>query len=249
MLLAIDTSTRFAGVALAEEDRVVAARTWFSRVNHSAELMPAVVQILKEQGITPKDLRGIAVSLGPGGFSALRVGLSVAKGLAAAEGLPLAGVGTLEMEAQPYRGAGLPVCAMVDAGRSDVAYALFGADGTPAGEEEICPPEELLDSLLLNPASLDSVPGPTLFCGEGTAPWTSLIKERLGGAALVVETPTPAARLWSLGLLGLKRMESGETDEPATLQPNYLRMPSIGGARRRDHRVQGSRPGGASEAL
>ena len=231
MLLAIDTSTRFAGVALADGERVVAGRTWYSRVNHSAELMPAVVQILKDCGVTTKDLTGIAVSLGPGGFSALRVGLSAAKGLAAAEGRPLVGIGTLEAEAHPYRGAGLAVCAMLDAGRNEVAAARFAADGSAIGEEQICLTEELLEA----------ISGTTLFCGEGAVTRAELIKERLGNDGMVVNSPTPAGRLWSLALLGQQRMELGQTDDAAALQPNYLRMPSIGGARQRDRRTQASR--------
>ena len=216
---------------MADGERVVAGRTWYSRVNHSADLMPAVVQVLKDCGVTTKELTGIAVSLGPGGFSALRVGLSAAKGLAAAGGLPLLGVGTLESEAQPYRGSGLPVCAMLEAGRNEVAAARFAADGSAVGEERICPPEELLEA----------ISGPTLFCGEGVGPREGLIRERLGSDGMVVNSPTPAARLWSLALLGQKRLELGQTDDAAALQPNYLRMPSIGGARQRDRRTQASR--------
>ena len=235
MLLAIDTSTRYAGVALADDGLVVAGRTWFSRVNHSAELIPAIAEILKEGRITTKDLTGIAVSLGPGGFSALRVGLSAAKGLAAAEGLELAGIGTLESEAHSYRGCGLPVCAMLDAGRNEAASAVFAADGSPVGEERISPVEELLES----------ISGPTLFCGEGVASRAAIIRERLGKDAVVVNSPTPAGRLWSLALLGRKRLELGQADNAAALQPNYLRMPSIGGARQRDRRTQRSNRGQA----
>ena len=129
MLLAIDTSTRYAGVALSEDGRVVSSRSWWSAVNHTAELMPAVSQLLGAAGVAVNDLEGIAVALGPGGFSALRVGMSVAKGLALASGKPLVGIGTLDAEAQPYWQTGLPVCALLDAGRSEVSSAHFGTDG------------------------------------------------------------------------------------------------------------------------
>ena len=125
MLLAIDTSTRFAGVALADGDRVVATRSWYSSVNHTAELMPAVVQLLKSHAVAVKDLEGVAVALGPGGFSALRVGISVGKGLAAAGGIPILGVGSLDVEAFPFSDCGLPVCVFLEAGRGEVASALF----------------------------------------------------------------------------------------------------------------------------
>ena len=88
MLLSIDTSTRYAGVALSDDERVVSCRLWYSRVNHTAELMPAVAQTLQHYGIAAHELEAVAVALGPGGFSSLRVGLSVAKGLVAAAGVP-----------------------------------------------------------------------------------------------------------------------------------------------------------------
>lgn len=228
MLLAIDTSTRFAGVALADQERVVSCRTWYSRVNHTAELMPAVAQVLQDRGLTAGDLSGIAVALGPGGFSALRVGLSVAKGLAATAVVPIVGVGTLDLEALPYLGTGLPVCAMVEAGRSEVASVLFGPGGNPRGQEWICSPDEMMDSITES----------TLFCGEGVVPWVSLIKERLGSKAVVMDSPSPGSRLWSLAALSRDRIASGDTDNPAELQPNYLRMPSIGVAKRRDRTPQ-----------
>ena len=230
MLLAIDTSTRFAGVALADADKVVACRAWHSRANHSAELMPAVAHILKDCDIAPGALTGIAVALGPGGFSSLRVGLSVAKGLAATGPTPLVGIGTLRLEAMPYLGSGMPVCAMVEAGRGDVAAAVFGPGEGEVSEERICPPQELLESFS----------GPALFCGEGAAVWASLIREQLGKQALVVAPPVQAVRLWALAALGWERVASGDFDDPAELQPNYLRMPSIGGPKRRDRRVQAS---------
>ena len=158
----------------------------------------------------------------------MRVGLSVAKGLAATAAVPVVGVRTLVLEAQPYFETGLPVCAMVDAGRGEVATALFGPGGIPKGEERICPPDELLDSIAES----------TLFCGEGVVPWASLIKERLGSQALVLDSPNPGNRLWSLAFLGRERIESGDTDDPAELEPNYIRMPSIGEVKRRDRRPQ-----------
>ena len=230
MLLAIDTSTRFAGVALADVDQVVACRAWRSRTNHSAELMPAAAQILKDHDTPAAALSGIAVALGPGGFSALRVGLSVAKGLAATCSLPLVGVGTLELEAFPYLGSGMPVCAMVEAGRGEVAAAVFGAEEADVSEERIWPPEELLELFS----------EPTIFCGEGAAARVSLIRERLGKQALIVDPAVPPGRLWSLAAIGWQRIASGDIDEPAGLQPNYLRMPSIGVAKRRDHTTQAS---------
>ncbi len=223
MLLAIDTSTRYAGVALAENGRVVSSRSWWSAINHTAELMPATSQLLGAAGVAVNGLEGIVVALGPGGFSALRVGMSVAKGLALASGKPLVGIGTLDAEAQPYWQSGLPVCALLDAGRNEVSSAHFNTDGQRTREDLICPPEDLIPTLA----------GTNLFCGEAVPARASLIREQLGQRAVVVDH-SPAARLWALAELGSRRLEAGVTDDVGTLQPYYLRMPTIGGPKRRD---------------
>ena len=247
MLLAVDTSTRYAGVALynaptPDNGRVIASRCWYSSVNHTSELMPAVSQILESQNTTLADLTGIAVALGPGGFSALRVGLSVVKGLAFTAGKPLIGIGTLDLEAHPYLSAGLPVCALLDAGRNEVASARFGREGQRVREDTVGTVEELLgeiaDASLQDP---ESQPGDTktLFCGEGVINWGELIRDNLKSRALVIES-SPASRLWSLCRLGWERLADGDVSDLATLQPLYLRMPSIGGPKRRDRVPQRS---------
>ena len=233
MLLSIDTSTRYAGVALSDDERVVSCRLRYSRVNHTAELMPAVAQTLQHYGIAAHELEAVAVALGPGGFSSLRVGLSVAKGLVAACGVPLIGVRTLDLEARPYLETGVAICAMLDVGRGEVATASFDSQGIAAGEERICPPGELLETISET----------TQFCGEGVVPWVSLIKERLGPMALGMASPSPGGRLWSLSAIARERLAAGQTDDPAALEPNYLRMPSIGALKQRDRRPQDATPG------
>ena len=230
MILAIDTSTRYAGAALADAHRVIAGYCWYSSANHTAELMPAVAQMFQSKGLNPGELQGIAVALGPGGFSALRVGISCTKGLALAWNKPIAGIETLELEAFPYLEAGLPVCALLDAGRGEVASALFGDGGHRSRDDLISTPDALLDSIT----------EPTLFCGEGVTPWVQLIQERLGTRGLVVAHHTPATRLWSLVELARRRLSIGDTDDLASLQPHYLRLPSIGSPKRRDRSPQQS---------
>ena len=83
--------------------------------------------------------------------------------------------------------------------------------------------------------------GPTIFCGEGVTPWQEQIAEALGADAQIVR-PVPAARVWALALLGQEKLMTGETGDLTTLQPEYLRMPSIGVRKQRDRLPQGRRP-------
>ena len=235
MLLAIDTTTRSASVALYDGTNVVASRSWRSVVNHSAELMPAIVHLLQSRGTTPRSLDAVAVALGPGGFSALRTGLSVAKGMAMASGIPILGISSLELEAYPFRCAGQTVCALLEAGRGEAASALIShpPDFGRLRGDRISGPEDLLDEV--EALGLESV----LFCGEGLTPWADLVRDRMGSQAILSHVP-PSARAESLAALASNRLQAGSSDELDQLQPNYLRMPSIGAPKRRDRKRQAS---------
>ncbi|PKB73414.1 MAG: tRNA (adenosine(37)-N6)-threonylcarbamoyltransferase complex dimerization subunit type 1 TsaB [SAR202 cluster bacterium Io17-Chloro-G7] len=248
MLLAVDTSTKYAGVALysvptSETGRVIASRCWYSSVNHTSELMPAVSQMLESQRVALADLTGIALALGPGGFSALRVGMSTVKGLAFILGIPVVGVGTLDLEAHPYARAKVPVCSILDAGRNEVASARFGGNGQRIRDDTVSTVPELLEELanLSTPStgSHQTENSRTLLCGEGVINWGDFIRERMNSRAMVIE-PSPATRLSSLCQLGWHKLGQGEVSDLVSLQPLYLRMPSIGGPKRRDQVPQSS---------
>ncbi|MCI0801924.1 MAG: tRNA (adenosine(37)-N6)-threonylcarbamoyltransferase complex dimerization subunit type 1 TsaB [Chloroflexi bacterium] len=234
MLLVLDTSTRYAGVALVNEDRVVASHAWHTTFNHTAELMPAVAHILERGGLTAAGLDGVAVALGPGGFSALRVGISAAKGLALVAKKPIVGVGTLDLEAYPYLRSGVPVCALLEAGREECATALFGTDGARLREDRVCGIDDFLAEVT------GEIPGPAIFCGEGVTAWRDQIAEALGAKAQIVR-PVPAARAWALALIGREKLAAGEIDDLTSLEPEYLRMPSIGVPKQRGRVPQGGR--------
>lgn len=220
MKLAIDTSTRQAGVALHDGGVVLGELAWVSEQNHSRELLPAIDALLHHVHAILENVDGLAVALGPGGFTALRVGLSVAKGLAFARGLPLVGIGTLEVAAYPFAATGLPLWALGDAGRGEVAAACFRQQ---ENEWRRLEPEHLttLDHICAR------IQEPALFCGELSAAMVAQLQERLGRLALV---PPAVARRRSAGVLaalGLGRLARGEQDNPDTLQPIYLRRPSV----------------------
>ena len=254
MLLSIDTSSRYGGVALSDADgsvadgSVIEARLWRSTANHTAQLMPAVAEILTARGIRARDLDAVAVALGPGPFSALRVGVSAAKGLAMAADFPIIGIDTLLMEAWPHvdlsvrphwPGGAIPI-AWLDAGRNEVAAGVFGNDAERVRDDRIASPEELLSQDAGNPWA-------ALYCGEAAWARRDVIKTLVGdGHGYAVMPWTPADRLWALAELAAIRIRDGESDDLATLQPYYLRMPTIGVARQRD-RVRQGRPGDRSQ--
>ena len=220
MLLAIDTSTAYAGVLLWDDDRPVYSQTWRSAYNHTAMLMPAVQHALQQADTTPRDLEAIAVALGPGGFSALRVGISAAKGLALPWGTPLVGVSTLETEAFPHAETGSPVCPLLNIGRRDMAWACYqNKDGRwqKTRDEAITPNTDLPTTL----------PADAIICGEGTLTAASLLRASGVDFPRVMEYPGPSLRLWALARLASERLQQGRVDDATSLQPLYLRKPSI----------------------
>ncbi len=124
MLLALDTSTARAGIALYDGD-VLAESVWQAGRDHGRLLMPAVEEIVRRLGRQPTDITAVAAARGPGSFTGLRVGLAVARGLAVALGVPAYGVGSLDVLAAGLPPLDRPVRAVLAAGRGRFATALF----------------------------------------------------------------------------------------------------------------------------
>jgi len=224
MLLAIDTATHMAGLALYDEarGRILGEETWYSVRNHTVELMPRIVRLLAQQHLSPGELTGLAVSLGPGSFTGLRIGLSVAKGLALANGLPLAGVPTLDVVAEPHKTQRLPICALLQAGRGRFAvghYHRYRGRWRRRGSVRITTLAEVYGQIA----------EPTLFCGEIETEHAEQIRQRLGLDALVIDPAGSLRRAGYLAELAWARLAQGDADDAAQLAPIYLHHPQIDG--------------------
>ena len=220
MQLAIDTSTDTAGIALARDREVLAELTWHCGQNHTTQLLPQIAHLLNQTGIDLKSISGIIVARGPGSFNGLRVGISTAKGLAFSLGVPIIGISTLEAEAYQHAETGLPVCPILNAGRGEVATALYQRKGN--AWHRLTP-----DHLTTVDALCPQITTTTVFCGELIPLIATQLRGQLKQRAII---PPPAAlfrRPSFLAELGLKRLEAGDYDHPSTLQPIYLRQPPI----------------------
>ena len=220
MELVLDTSTRYASVAVAREGMIVAELSWRSERNHSVELVPAIRRVAEQAGVGLGDATAVVVAQGPGGFSALRVGISMAKAFAMARGIPLVGVNTLDAEAQPYLGMGLPVCAIVGAGREKVYTARY-ADGASIGHR-VLSHEDLAAGITEE----------TLLCGEALPEVEELVRGRAGDLAVLAGTPPPTRRPAVLAQLGYELLQSGGEQAPESLEPIYMRAAQIAAAQR-----------------
>lgn len=218
MLVAIDTSTDYASLALHDGFQVRVEHTWESQRRHTVELLPRLVAALEQLGLGVKHLSGVAVARGPGSFTGLRVGMAVAKGLSLARGLPLVGIPTLDVIAAAQGRSRHTLCTVLQAGRGRICAATYRwRDGRwhPREEPRLTTWQKLTDE----------VASPTLFCGE-IDPAGAEVLANLDD--LVTLLPA-AARLRRAGFLAeeaWRRLNLGETDDPATLTPIYLQRPT-----------------------
>ena len=216
--LSIDTASSLASVALSRGGEVIAESTWQCQRNHSVELLPAIERLLADVSESASDLTAVFVSVGPGMYTGLRVGVATAQGLARASGLPLVGIGRLELDAYPHASFAGDVIAVHRAGRGDLAWATY-RDGP---WRELAPPH------LTKPDELaDSLGQQTLLTGEIDEELTALLAERAGNRAEIA-APATLGRSIALAELGHSRLEAGAAHEPALVAPVYLRPPAIG---------------------
>ena len=224
ILLALDTSTTYASVALASEQRLLAELTWEVGQRHSAELFDRLRWLLASAHLTPSALNGVAVALGPGSFNGTRVALAAAKTLAFALGVPLYGHATLDVIGWGYAPGTSSVWALLDAGRGQVYAARYLPATSPRGWA----PAE--DYAVLTPAELAervaASPFPVLFAGEWRAETRSALEHALGEQARFASEVAARRASW-LAELALARAAASEADDPLRLEPLYLRKPAI----------------------
>ena len=223
MELSIDSSTRYACVGLSRRGEALAELAWRSDRNHSVELVPAIRELLEHRAAEFHEIEAVFVAAGPGGFSALRVGMSTAKSLAVALGVPLVAVVTLDVEAQPYLALGAQVVALMEAGRERLYV------GSYSGPLDSASPEY---AVLERQETLSKIDADSIVCGEGVRAIAEEVREVLGGNARLVDVPPPTRRAGVLADLAYGRWQSGHADDPATLQPLYLRSSQIDSANR-----------------
>jgi tRNA threonylcarbamoyladenosine biosynthesis protein TsaB len=214
VLLALDTSTRSAGIALYDGVQVISEWVWVSNNHHTVELAPAVAMVLQRAGITAEDLTVLGIATGPGSFTGLRIGMALAKGLALARHLPMVGVPTLDILAVAQPVSAFNMVAVLQAGRGRLAAAWYQVvDHTwqALGETTV----QTVDDLSRK------IQHPTWVCGELNESERRLLGRKRKN--VILASPAQCVRRPSfLAELAWQRWLSGKVDDPATLTPTYL---------------------------
>ena len=215
MLLALDTSTQWIGLALYDGTQVFGEEIWQTHNHHTVEIAPAVQRLMGRCAVLPSALEGIGVALGPGSFTSLRIGLAVAKGMALALHLPVAGIPSLDVlaAAQPLRD--IPLAAVLQSGRNKLALGWYDAvDGAwqSRGEAEVTTAEALTAS----------IHKPTLVAGELSAEERQTLARKRRN--VILASPAQSMRRPAvLAELAWARLKAGQFDEIVSLAPIYLR--------------------------
>ncbi len=212
LLLAIDTCTRRASIALRDERTLLGEITWEAQREETARVSARIEELLRASHARAADLAAVAVAIGPGSFTGVRCGLAIGKGLALARGLPIIGATAFDVlaHAQPCRD--LPMLVALEAGRARAAVCRYEwIDGAPrvADAWRIVSWDDLL-------AELDTAE-PTWLCGEiASLAWTKLpLHVRVAPAAFNLR------RAGFLADLAFERWTRGEVDDAIALTAIY----------------------------
>ncbi len=229
MLLSLDTATRHSGLALYDGQQIVAELNWHSVDAQTTELLPRLEQLMAWAAVRPADLAALAVSLGPGSFTGLRVAISLAKGMALAHRLALIGVQTLDATAYPHLGGPDPVCAVVQAGRGRVLWSIYEAWTPAAGDSAVAlggwRGRRTAITLTDHAGLAAAIDRRTRLVGELTPELRDLLAARAGDLATLAGPAVATRRAGYVAELAWLRWQAGHTDDPSTLSPIYLHEP------------------------
>jgi tRNA threonylcarbamoyladenosine biosynthesis protein TsaB len=232
-----------ASIALATERELLGEYSWQVGQSHSTTLFPCVQWLLQATGRTMTDVRAIAVAIGPGSFNGIRVAVTAAKALAFVLHVPLVGICGLDVMAYAQAASDLPVFVIQEAGRGELytaGYRRIAASEAPTPAQSphetwLLAPDDpahlwvrSTGYLLTNPAELAAMAGAdALLCGEMRDATRATLRRILGAHARFLPDMPNVRRASILAALAEQRLRRGQTDDPLTLEPLYLRRPAI----------------------
>lgn len=215
-LLAIDTSTDAMGIALYQGKQVIAEYSSVNKNKHSTRLMPAINQVMNDANVKPKDLEKIAVVKGPGSYTGVRIGLSIAKTLAFSLNIPIVGLSSLEMLALNALPSKQLICPFLDARRGLVYTGLYQAQ---ADKLEVIKSDQnlMFEDWLTHCQTITEA---IIFISPDLNEHADLIKDKLGDKAILYPEGFHSTRPSLLAITAKDRTG----DDIHHLTPNYIRL-------------------------
>ena len=217
-ILAMDTATMVSSVAVATKDRVLAELTAETRFTHSETLVVNIEEVMRLADVKREELSAVAVSLGPGSFTGLRIGLATAKAISYALSIPLVGVPTLEILAAAFPSPGAVVAPLIDAQKGNAYFALYRS--TEQGL--VCEKEVAVASPQEINAIIAEINSPVMIAGDFARKLVTKGIEFPKNASIAPITHImPRAAL--VAARAFVRLENGEGKSPMELEPIYVR--------------------------
>ncbi len=220
LILAIDSSSLVASVALADESTIIAEYTINMKKTHSRTLLPMIDEIIKMTSADKKDIDAIAVTKGPGSFTGLRIGASTAKGLALALEIPIIGISTIETMAYNYNHCNKLLCPIMDARRNQVYTGIYRCE--LEYQEEIMAPVALSIEELIS--DIKEIGKETIFIGDGIPVFKDYIDEHLSLNHYFAKNHLGRQRASSLAALAVGRYREGRYENGDLFAPEYMRL-------------------------
>jgi len=220
-ILAIETSTYAGSIAVLGNERILGEYYFDIGPAHTEKLVPSIDWLLSELGMDRSDLTGVAVSLGPGSFTSLRVGISTAKGICYTLGIPLVGVSSLKVLAMNLPFAHYNICPVIDARKGEVFASLFRSTN---GEIE-----RMLEDLVISPEELVKIiKDSTIFVGDGALLYKDYLEDNLSGDIMFSPININFPRASNLALSEIGKFNEDRDnkyvyDQIMNLAPHYLR--------------------------
>ncbi len=213
-VVGIETSGSIGSVAVCDGNKVVGRHTFGKASNHGKEIVSSLETVFNEVKWKPEDIDLIAVSIGPGSYTGLRIGVTCAKTLAYGLGKPVIDVPTLDVLAGNIKDDVKHICPVIDAKRKRVYACIYSRNNSKN--------KRTTDFLIITPDELkDILPESTLIFGDGVAPYKEIFAQM---KVTIIEDEKPGiAEAVDVARLGLERYEQGERCEINELVPLYLR--------------------------
>ena len=221
-VLALDTSTMLGSVALCEDNNLIAEEQLGVEVTHSERLMATINHLLNISRWSLNSLNGLAVAIGPGSFTGLRIGLATAKGIALGLKKPLVGVSSLQVLA--YNGVTFPstVVSIIDARRKQVYSAAYRFSKTKIPKPKLIMEETVIDPALLC-RKLKSLSGKLLLVGDGVLTYEKQFRRLLGDKAHILPQEMKFPHAGYAAMIAREKLKRGKGDDIVKLTPNYIR--------------------------
>lgn len=217
-ILAVDTATTSCSVAVFDNDTMLSESTLVRQQTHSKHLMEMIDYAVTLAGLAVTALNGFAVTIGPGTFTGLRIGMSSIKGLALATGNPVVGVSSLDALALQATPTPYLICPLIDARRGEVYFSQYRFNKGRLHKE--------VDDAVSTPEkAVEQINKPCVFVGNGALTYHKTIQQLIDSEAHFIPSHQSIIKASTVAQLSLPRFKSGATDDIGMLVPHYIRKP------------------------